>query len=232
MAAYTKVGVGYNVQVAVDAKNKMIVEQEVTNQVVDMGLLTQTAEAARDILGVEQDRCRRRQRLLQDRGYRGLREGGMIPYVPRPQRGPPFSEGFFRKDEFQYDAETDASSARPDRFLRRVMKFGAGPEEDQLLQPRGVPRLPAQIAMHDQFRKVSRLENEAVLDRMADRLAARPEILEYAPRNRRASVRHDQTMDESGRVPDAWSGQGSRRVQPDGARYNLSRAVNILGVDE
>ena len=36
MAAHTNVGVGYNIQIAVDAKNKMIVEQAVTNQVVDM----------------------------------------------------------------------------------------------------------------------------------------------------------------------------------------------------
>ena len=43
MAAHTKAGVGYNIQVAVDAKHKLIVEQAVTNQVVDMGLLTQTA---------------------------------------------------------------------------------------------------------------------------------------------------------------------------------------------
>src|SRR6202022_2527989 len=53
MAAHTKVGVGYNIQLAVDAKHKMIVEQAVTNQVVDMGLLTQTAEPARAILDVE-----------------------------------------------------------------------------------------------------------------------------------------------------------------------------------
>src|SRR5271155_5071205 len=46
MAAHTKVGVGYNIQVAVDAKNKLIVEQAVTNPVVDLGLLTQTAEPA------------------------------------------------------------------------------------------------------------------------------------------------------------------------------------------
>jgi hypothetical protein len=50
MAAHTKVAVGYNVQLAVDAKHKMIVEQSVTSQVVDMGLLTQTAEPARTIL--------------------------------------------------------------------------------------------------------------------------------------------------------------------------------------
>jgi hypothetical protein len=31
MAAHTRVAVGYNIQVAVDAKNKLIVEQAVTN---------------------------------------------------------------------------------------------------------------------------------------------------------------------------------------------------------
>jgi len=53
MAAHTKVGVGYNAQIAVDAKHKMIVEQAVTNDVLDMGLLQQTADPARQILGVE-----------------------------------------------------------------------------------------------------------------------------------------------------------------------------------
>ena len=66
------VAVGYNVQVAVDAKHKLIVEQQVTNQVVDMGLLTQTAEPTKEVLGIEKDRRCRRPRLFQDRGYRGL----------------------------------------------------------------------------------------------------------------------------------------------------------------
>src|SRR5512133_2017512 len=48
MAAHTHVAVGYNVQVAVDAKHKLVVEQQVTNQVVDMGLLAQTAEPAKE----------------------------------------------------------------------------------------------------------------------------------------------------------------------------------------
>jgi hypothetical protein len=63
MAAHTKVAVGYNIQVAVDAKNKMIVDQEVTNQVIDMGLLRQTAESARAILAVETID------VVADRGY-------------------------------------------------------------------------------------------------------------------------------------------------------------------
>jgi hypothetical protein len=36
MASHTKVGVGYNVQIAVDSKHKMIVEQAVGNQVGDV----------------------------------------------------------------------------------------------------------------------------------------------------------------------------------------------------
>ena len=53
MAAHTKVDVGYNVQIAVDAKHKLIVDEEVTNQVVDMGLSQATADPAREILEVE-----------------------------------------------------------------------------------------------------------------------------------------------------------------------------------
>ena len=52
MAAHTRVAVGYNVQVAVDTKHKLIVEQQVTNQVVDMGLLTQTAAPAKEVFWV------------------------------------------------------------------------------------------------------------------------------------------------------------------------------------
>ena len=52
MAAHPKVGVGYNAQVAVDAKNKLIAAFEVTNAGSDLGLLAQTASAAKEVLGV------------------------------------------------------------------------------------------------------------------------------------------------------------------------------------
>jgi hypothetical protein len=75
MAAHTRVAVGYNVQVAVDTKHKLIVEQQVTNQVLDMGLLTADRRTGEGDPRRRDDRRRRRQGLLQDRGYRGLREG-------------------------------------------------------------------------------------------------------------------------------------------------------------
>jgi hypothetical protein len=53
MAAHTRVAVDYNVQVAVDAKHKLIVELQVTNQVVDMSLLTETAASAKELIGTK-----------------------------------------------------------------------------------------------------------------------------------------------------------------------------------
>src|SRR6201992_180016 len=80
MAAHTHVAVGYNVQVAVDTKHKLIVEQQVTNQVVDMGLLTETAEPAKEILGVEAID------VVADKGYfkiediEACEKAGITPY--------------------------------------------------------------------------------------------------------------------------------------------------------
>ncbi|MGH7054129.1 MAG: transposase [Stellaceae bacterium] len=101
MAAHTRVAVGYNAQIAVDAKHKLIVEQQVTNQVVDLGLLTPTAEPAKEVLGVEQIA------VVADRGYfkiediEACEKARMQPYVPRPQRGSSVKAGLFREDEFQ-----------------------------------------------------------------------------------------------------------------------------------
>jgi transposase len=124
MAAHTRVTVGYNVQVAVDAKNKLIVEQAVTNQVVDMGLSKETAEPAREILDVETID------VVADRGYfksediEACEKAGLTPHVPRPQRRPAVANGFFRKDEFRYDAERDAYICPAEQELKPIRAAG------------------------------------------------------------------------------------------------------------
>jgi transposase len=86
----------------------VIVEQAVTNDVLDMGLLAKTAAPAREVLGVETID------VVADMGYfksediEACETAGLTPHVPRPQRGPSVREGFFRKDEFHYDAARDA----------------------------------------------------------------------------------------------------------------------------
>ena len=178
MAAYTKVGVGYNVQIAVDAKNKMIVEQAVTNDVLDMGLLQQTAEPARQILDVKTID------VVPDKGYfksediEACEKAGLTPHVPKPQRGSAVANGFFRKDEFRYDAARDAYVCPGGHELKPIRQ---GRLRDMrkvdYANARACRDCPLRTRCTNNYRAVSRLENEDALDRMAARLGQRPDIL-------------------------------------------------------
>jgi len=234
MAAHTKVGVGYNIQVAVDAKNKMIVEQQVSNQVVDMGLLTETAEPAREILDAENID------VVADKGYfkiediEACEKAGMTPYVPKPQRGPAVKKGLFRKDEFLYDAERDAYvcpagaelSRNHESTLRDLKRF----HYTNPAACAACPLRPRCTTTADR-RQVTRLENEAVLDRVAARLKARPGILD----KRRETVEHPFGTIKQWMNQGAFLTKGLEKVRGEfsltALAYNLRRALNIVGID-
>jgi IS5 family transposase len=234
MAAHTRVAVGYNAQIAVDVKHKLIVEQQVTNQVVDMGQLTQTAEPAKEVLGVETID------VVADKGYfkiediEACEKAGMVPYVPRPQRGPSVKAGLFRKDEFQYDAATDSYVCPAGQRLH--------PYSSSLL--RGLKKINYvnKLACDDcsirsrctagTFRTVSRLENEAVLDRVAARLAKRPGVLD----RRRETVEHPFGTTKQWMNQGAFLMRGLEKVRAEfsltALAYNLRRVLNLVGFAE
>ena len=229
MAAHTRVAVGYNVQVAVDVKHKLLVEQQVTNQVVDMGMLTQTAEPAKEVLGVETIG------VVADKGYfkiediEACEKAGMVPYVPRPQRGPSVRAGLFRKDRFRYVQSDHLSRCPAGQQLHPYSSSLLRGLKKTFYVNKPKPRRPAIRARctNGKFRAVSRLENEAVLDRMQARLANRPGVLSRRRRDGRASVR----------LPVVWMNQsaflmrgleeGPRRVQSDRARLQSAAGAGI-----
>src|SRR5258707_10128392 len=87
-----------------------------------MGLLAQSAEPAKEVLGVE------RIAVVADRGYfkiediEACEKAGISAYVPKPIRGPAAREGFFTKEEFRYDPDKRSTSAQPDRFSRHATR--------------------------------------------------------------------------------------------------------------
>jgi len=231
MAGHTRVAVGYNVQLAVDAKHKLIVEQEVTNQVVDMGLLKETAEPARVILGVE------RIDVVADRGYFKIEDieacdkAGLTPHVPKPQRGPAVRNGFFRKDEFRYDPDRDVFTC-PGQQTLAPHHYGKSRDLQKIdySNPAACPACPLRPRCTTNVRRVSRLENEAVLDRMAERLKARPELLD----RRRETVEHPFGSIKQWMNQGAFLMRGLDNVRGEfsltALAYNLRRALNIVGI--
>jgi len=216
MAAHTKVGV------ATIFRSRLTQKQDDRRAGSDQsgrgyGLLTETAEPARAILDVEHidvvaDRATSRSR------YRGLREGGMTPYVPNRNgiigEERPLSQGrvpLRRGARCICVSGGEALSRNHESTLRDLKRF-------HYTNPAACSACPLRVRCTTTAnrRQVTRLENEAVLDRVAARLKARPWVLDRGASGR-ASLRLDQAMDVSGRLSHQGPRKSSRRVQPDGA---------------
>ncbi len=232
MHANTRVGVGYNIQIAVDGKHKLIAEQQVHNKVSDLGLLAETATAARENLGVEQIDA------VADRGYfkiediEACEEAGVVPYVAKPRRGAAVRQGFFPKERFRYDAGENIYVCPAGQRLTAQGKSRVRDTFVTVYANRAACKdcgLKSRCTKST-FRKVTRYENEAILERMAARLAARAGLID----ERRESVEHP-----FGSIKQ-WMGQGAflmRRLENvrgefslTALAYNIRRAINLVGV--
>ena len=120
---------GYNVQIAIDDKHKLIAASEVVNDGNDTGQLHTMAKAAKQALGVETLRA------LADVGYyngaalKGCEDDCITPYVPQAKRtGRLQKQGRFSHEEFTYDAEADVYRCPAGALLTptKTLKRNAG----------------------------------------------------------------------------------------------------------
>ena len=213
-----RVGVGYNVQIAVDAKHKLIAEQQVHAKVSDLGLLAETAEAARETLEVA------RIDAVADRGYFKIEDieaceaAGIVPYVPKPKRGSAVRDGFFTKERFRYDTQDDAYTCPGDQRLT------AGPKrkvrDGVFVIDYANPAACKGCVLRPGCTKAAFRQGHPVRERSGAGahgapIGGTPRGARPATRKRRAPVRLDKAVDGPGGVSDAPLGKRPRRVRPD-----------------
>ena len=115
MKDHGRFDIGYNVRTAVDSKNKLIAEYDVSNVCPDQGQLSGVAVAAMKSLGVDHIEA------LGDKGFysrmdiKRCIDNGVKPYVPEPKAdavGPVKKTGGpspeYRVEKFTYDKEFDS----------------------------------------------------------------------------------------------------------------------------
>jgi hypothetical protein len=223
--------VGYNVQIAVDVRNHLIIEQEVTNQGHDRAQLEGMAKRSREALGGGA------LTVLADRGYydgeqiRACEEAGIATLVPKPITSNSRAEGRFDKRDFVYDTKRDeyrcpAGERAIFRFNSTekgmtIRKYWSSACPGCALQPR---------CTTSNYRRIARWELEAVLDRMQRRLDRAPQTA----RLRRQTVEHVFGTFK------AWMGSTHfltrtlPRVRTEVSlqvlAYNMKRAMTIVGV--
>jgi transposase len=222
--------VGYNVQTAVDTKHHLIVAHEVTNVGHDRTQLAAMARRARGAIGQEH------LTVLADRGYfRGeeilaCEREGITPLVPKPLTSGAKADGRFDKRDFVYLPEADAY--RCPAGERAIKRFTAV-EHGMVLHrywSSACPKCPikAQCTPAD-YRRITRWEHEAVLDRMQTRLDRTPQ----ASRLRRQTVEHTFGTLKSWMGSTHFLTKTLPRVSTEMSlhvlAYNFKRVMKIMG---
>jgi transposase len=178
--------VAYNVQTAVDEKNKLIVHHEVTNETNDARSLLPMAVAAKEVLG------KHTLNVVADGGYRNGEQArdceqlGITPYVP-VHRGENTEDGgiYFDRSAFNYDEISDSYRCPAgEKLTRRFVN-----NKDRLImyatKACGGCALKAQCTGAKK-RWVSRHYAEEALERMRERTERYPQAMAI----RRATVEH------------------------------------------
>jgi transposase len=168
--------VGYNAQVAVDAKHKLIAAEDVTNEVTDFKQLASVALEAKANLELKQAE------VVADAGYYNAAEVGrcmeqnLTPYLPKADTSANTARGLYGKSRFRYDARKDvyvcpAGAELTYRFNtyelgRELRYYRASGCKGCALKP--------QCTRNKANRTITREENEGLMEAMAARMAAQP----------------------------------------------------------
>jgi len=224
--------VGYNVQVAVDPRHKLIVDHEVTNAVTERGLLAKMALRAKEALGVD------RLEVLTDMGYYdGLQiktclEAGITPYIPKPNTSANTQLGLFGKEDFRYDPENDCYGCPAGEQLTFRFQSTEKGRERRTYATSVCAQcgLRSQCTRSSEGRRITRWTYEDLLEDMQRRVRASPEKMKL----RKQLVEHP-----FGTLKRAWNQgyfltKGLESVNAEMSltvlAYNIKRVIQILGV--
>ena len=230
---------GYNVQIAVDDKHKLIVASEVVNDSSDVGQLHAMAKAAKDELEAEVLQA------LADEGYysslelKACEDDGIKAYVPVPQgNGQLEKKGRFRLKDFSYEAAADAYRCPAGKLLHPMkgrFQNTSGRTEIRYASSTTICRrcrLRARcLSSKASRRTIGRWEQEDVLERHRVRMQGADELM----RRRSAIVEHPFGTLKCRAGYRHFLVRGFNKVRGEWSLmalcYNFTRVLNILGLE-
>lgn len=226
--------VGYNVQVAVEAKHSLIIATEVTQTTSDLGALGTMALQAQDALGREQ------LSVVADRGYYNgkeillCEEIGVTPYLAKPLTSANTKLGLYGKESFQYDCHKNcyrcpAGEELTYRFSthelgRAISYYETNACAHCALKPK--------CTRNQGNRRITRLAGEEVQEAMAERVRRNPQLM----RRRKALIEHCFGTIKRSFGYDYFLCRGKENVTTEinltVLAYNLKRVCNLIAVPQ
>jgi transposase len=229
---------GYNVQIAVDAKHKLIVASDVVNDGNDSGQLHPMATAAKEVLEAETLQA------LGDTGYyngaqlKACEDDGILAYVPQAKRSNRLkAQGRFSHEAFSYVADADAYRCPAGELLTRTpsLKTNGSRREIRYVSRKavcdGCPLRGRCVEKGSQTRTVYRWVHEDVIERHQARMKGADAVM----RRRSALVEHPFGTLKCRAGYRHFLVRGLDKVRGEWSLmalcYNFSRLLSILGFD-
>ena len=233
---------GYNVQIAVDEKHKLIVASEVVNDGNDTGQLHALAVAAKENLNVETLRATADVGYYNGETLRSCEADGIVAYVPEADKNNRLAkQGRFTLKDFTYDAEQNlyrcpgAAELRP--MESRKQDAGGKWHIRYAASEPICSRCPLRsrcLTDKARRRELQRWEHQAVIDRHRLRMA-QPEA-EAMMRRRSALAEHPFGTLKCRAGYRHFLLRGFDKVRGEWSLmalcYNFSRLLSILGIDQ
>jgi transposase len=169
--------VGYNAQMAVDAKNKLIAADDVTNEVTDFNQLANVALEAKAKLELKQAE------VVADAGYYNAGEvsrcveANIQPLIPKADTSANTARGLYGKSRFRFDEQKDVYVCPAGGELSyRFSTYELG-RELRYYRARGCREcaLKSQCTRNKANRTITREANEHLMEAMAERMKREPE---------------------------------------------------------
>ena len=223
--------VGYNVQVAVETENHLIVTHEVTTSGSDRSQLARVGKAAKAVMRTDALEA------VADRGYFNspeileCHEAGITVTLPKPMTSGAKSAGRFGKQDFIYLSDEDVYRCPAGERLT----YRYSNEEDGKELRRYWTTVCAACPLKSKCttgpeRRIARWEHEQVLEAVQQRLDANPNAM----RQRRETVEHPFGTIKARMGATHFLMKTLPRVASEMAlhvlAYNLTRVMNIVGI--
>jgi transposase len=227
--------VGYNVQVAVDAKHDLIVESQVTQDANDLQQLNPMAQAAREQLAVQA------LKVVADAGYysapqvAACERAGIETYVPANRHATGQSKGtkaIYPKEAFEFDPQRDCYRCPGGQELMRAGEsMHNGLRRIEYSNFKACQTCPLRTeCTQSRYRRIYRSTDEAAVERLAKRVEQCPEFVAQ----RKTIVEHIfGTLRQWGY--DEFLTRGLAAVRAEFSlcclAYNLRRAMQLISVE-
>lgn len=168
--------VGYNAQIAVDAKHKLIAADAVTNEVTDLKQLANVALTAKENLAFQHTE------VVADKGYYSAaevsrcEEYGITAYIPKADTSANTARGLYGKSQFTYDPVKDVYRCPGKQTLTyRFATYELG-RELRYYRATGCKTcaLKPHCTRNQGHRTITREANEHLMEAMAERMRQQP----------------------------------------------------------